>query len=65
MRTVIGWWAGGLALAVGVVVLGVLGLELYGHVRRLRRALDAAVADVDGGVRALLPPAADGRHRAG
>lgn len=52
--------------ALGVVVLagGVLGYELVGHVRRLRRAALAARDDLAPRLATLLPARSEGRHRA-
>jgi hypothetical protein len=57
--------AGGAALLAALIVLGVLGYELLGHLRRLRRAVDAARADLLPRLARLTPPASAGRHRAG
>jgi hypothetical protein len=54
----------GAAAVLAVLVFGIVGYELVGHVRRLRRAVEAAVGDVLPQVRALVPPASAGRHRA-
>jgi hypothetical protein len=57
----IAWLA---AAGFAVLVAGILGYELAGHIRRLRRAIRAAADDVLPRVQALLPPASEGRHRA-
>jgi hypothetical protein len=57
----IAWLA---AAVVALLVTGILGYELAGHIRRLRRALTTAVGDLQPRVRALVPPASEGRHRA-
>jgi hypothetical protein len=54
----------GAAAAFAVLVFGIVGYELAGHIRRLRRALEAAAGDVLPKVQALVPPASAGRHRA-
>jgi hypothetical protein len=55
---------GGAALAFGIVVLGILGYGLFGHLGRLRKAVEAAQAQLGPAVAALRPPPAPGRHRA-
>jgi hypothetical protein len=52
------------AVAVALLVGGVVGYELAGHLRRLRGAVRAAVTDLEPRLRALVPPASHGRHRA-
>jgi hypothetical protein len=52
------------ALAVALLVAGVVGYELFGHLRRLRRAVGTAADDLRPQLRALLPAANQGRHRA-
>jgi hypothetical protein len=52
------------AVGVAVVVAGIVGYELVGHLRRLRRAVDAASADLLPRLRAIVPPSSQGRHRA-
>lgn len=61
MVILIAWLA---AAAVALLVAGILGYELAGHVRRLRRAVQVAADDLQPRVRALIPPASQGRHRA-
>jgi hypothetical protein len=58
----IAWLA---AVAVALLVTGIVGYELVGHLRRLRRAVDAASGDLLPRVRAIVPAASQGRHRAG
>ena len=55
----------GVALVLGLVVVGVLLFELLGHVTRTRRALDAAAGELVPAVRALTSSRSAGRHRAG
>jgi uncharacterized protein with ACT and thioredoxin-like domain len=52
--------------AVGVAVLAgvILGYEVAGHVRRLRRAASSAADDLRPRLATLVPPATEGRHRA-
>ena len=52
------------ALVVALVVAGVVGYDLFGRMRRLRRAFDTAASDLRPRVRALVPEAGQGRHRA-
>jgi hypothetical protein len=52
------------AALVAVLVIGIVGYELAGHLRRLRRAFEAAASDLVPKVQALVPPASAGRHRA-
>jgi hypothetical protein len=54
----------GAAVAIGIVVLGILGYGLFGHLSRLRKAVAAAQGELAPVVAALRPPAASGRHRA-
>jgi hypothetical protein len=59
-------WAA--AVVAALVILGVLGYELLGHVRRLLRAAAAARSDLLPRLRVLdqlRPQAGSGRHRAG
>jgi hypothetical protein len=56
------FWAA--AVAVGLVVLGILGYGLVGHLGRLRRAVEQARAQLVPAVEALRPPSPPGRHRA-
>jgi hypothetical protein len=55
-------WAAAVVLAL--VVLGVLGYELLGHLARLRRAVASAQQQLSPQLHRLLPPGS-GRHRAG
>jgi hypothetical protein len=57
------FWAA--AVAIGLVVLGILGYGLVGHFGRLRRAVEQAQAQLVPAVEALHPPSPPGRHRAG
>jgi len=52
------------AVVTGIVVLGILGYGLFGHFRRLTKAVEAARGQLVPAVAALRPPAAPGRHRA-
>ncbi|MEN3360374.1 MAG: hypothetical protein V7637_4356 [Mycobacteriales bacterium] len=61
MLILIAWLA---AAGFAVLVAGVVGYELAGHIRRLRKAVQAAVDDVLPRAQALVPPASKGRHRA-
>ncbi len=54
----------GVGLLLGLVLLGILGFGLVGHLRRLGRAVQAAQAELQPAVAALRPPASSGRHRA-
>jgi hypothetical protein len=56
-------WAAAVVLAL--VILGVLGYELFGHLSRLRRAVVAARRELLPLVDRLKPASAAGRHRAG
>jgi hypothetical protein len=51
-------------LLLGLVLLGILGYGLIGHLGRLRRAVAEAQGDVQPVVEALRRPAPPGRHRA-
>lgn len=53
-----------IAVGVAAVLAGSLGYGLYGQVRRLRRTVAAAAADLQPRLAALRPPAGSGRHRA-
>jgi hypothetical protein len=57
----IAWLA---AAGFAVLVAGVVGYELAGHIRRLRRAVTTANSDLQPKIRAIIPPASEGRHRA-
>lgn len=50
-------------LLLGLVLLGILGFGLYGQLRRLRRAVEAAQAELEPAVAALRPPPS-GKHHA-
>jgi len=60
--TVLIVWAA--AVLVALVVLGVTGYELLGHLRRLGRTVEAAREDLLPRLGRLRPPGT-GRHRAG
>jgi hypothetical protein len=60
--TVLIVWAA--AVLVALVVGGVLGYELFGHLSRLRRTVAAAQQELLPQLHRLRPPGA-GRHRAG
>jgi hypothetical protein len=64
VRGVVVLIAGLAAAGVAVLVGGVLGYELAGHIRRLRRAVTTANSDLQPKIRAIIPPASEGRHRA-
>jgi hypothetical protein len=53
------------AAVVALLVAGIVGYELVGHIRRLRRAVHTAAGDLLPQVRAIVPPSSPGRHRAG
>ena len=50
-------------LLLGLVLLGILAFGLFGQLRRLRRAVGAAHAELQPAVTALRPPPS-GKHRA-
>jgi hypothetical protein len=52
------------ALGVALLVGAIVGYELAGHIRRLRRAALTAADDLGPRLEALLPPTSEGRHRA-
>lgn len=52
------------ALLVTLVTAGVVGYDLFGRIRRLRRVLDAAAGDLRPRLERLVPQSAPGRHRA-
>jgi hypothetical protein len=56
--------AAGAAALAAFLVLGVLGVELLGHLGRLRRAVEAARVDIRPRLARLRPPTSAGRHRA-
>jgi len=63
----IGLIAWGGALLIALAIAGVLGYGLAGQVTRLRRALEAARADIEPPLEALLssiPTQKTGRHSA-
>jgi hypothetical protein len=55
-------WA--VALGLSLVILAVLGYGLFGQLKRLRRAVEEAGAEIQPRLLALRPDQPAGRHRA-
>lgn len=52
------------ALGIGVVVLGIVGYDLFGRLSRLRRAAEEAQAELAPALESLRGQPSPGRHRA-